>query len=329
MVKATPDQHEDYRSFVQAHEAMIDVASYINEAKRDSELLHNINVIEKSISALTMPDNTSLKDYGRLKKDGEVKVQSHELGNGTKHRQRYIFLFDKLILMSKTNSNDTYKLKELLRVADYNVQEISSSKDGGNGSSLSITGNDVVRAAGRRVMRRDSSRWSHAFLLVHVERTNVYTIYARTLEEKAKWMEAFKEAFRNTHLDDVYGGHDLHLSTYDKPTTCDVCFLLLKGLFYQGYKCSKCSRSVHEPCITRLTSSCGPLLEPPALPPRPSSMQLPTILQNGNDSIDDGKDSADELQDPIILNRCASNSSLVLAPGLPPTASAASATYSR
>ena len=231
--------------------------------------------------------------------------------------------------MSKTNSSDTYKLKELLRVADYNVQEISSSKDGGNGSGLSITGNDVVRAAGRRVMRRDSSRWSHAFLLVHVERTNVYTIFARTLEEKAKWMEAFKEAFRNAHLDDVHGGHDLHLSTYDKPTTCDVCFLLLKGLFYQGYKCSKCSRSVHEPCITRLTSSCGPLLEPPALPPRPSSMQLPTILQNGNDSIDDGKDSADELQDPIILNRCTSNSSLVLAPGLPPTASAASATYSR
>ena len=128
MVKATPDLHEDYRSFVQAHEAMIDVASYINEAKRDSELLHNINVIENSISALNMPDNTSLKDYGRLKKDGELKVQSHELGNGTKHRQRYIFLFDKLILMSKTNSNDTYKLKELLRVADYNVQEINSSK---------------------------------------------------------------------------------------------------------------------------------------------------------------------------------------------------------
>ena len=197
MVKATPDSHEDYRSFVQAHEAMIDVASYINEAKRDSELLHNINVIENSISALTMPDNTSLKDYGRLKKDGELKVQSHELGNGTKHRQRYIFLFDKLILMSKPNSNDTYKLKELLRVAgkrkevawllqtkyvpfvmffnihwknftDYNVQEINSSKE-------ILSKNNGFAASRQRVMRRDSSRWSHAFLLVHVDRTNVYT----------------------------------------------------------------------------------------------------------------------------------------------------------
>ena len=143
-------------------------------------------------------------------------------------------------------------------------------------------------------------------------------------------MEAFKEAFDNAHLNDV-NGHDLHLSTYDKPTTCDACFLLLKGLFYQGYKCTKCSRSVHEACATRLTSSCGPLLEPPALPPRPSSMQLPTILQNGNDSLDDGKDeSEDELKNPM-LNRIPSNSSLILPPVLPPMAmaSAASSNYSR
>ena len=42
MVKATNEGHEDFRSYVQAHEAMIDVAQYINEAKRDSELMHNI-----------------------------------------------------------------------------------------------------------------------------------------------------------------------------------------------------------------------------------------------------------------------------------------------
>ena len=62
---------------------------------------------------------------------------------------------------------------------------------------------------------------------------------------------------------------------------------------------------------------------------RPSSMQLPTILPNGNDSIDEGKDSADELQDSN-LNRSSSNNSLVLAPGLPSAAALASATtYSR
>ena len=75
MVKCTPEPHEDFRSYMQAHEAMIDVAEYINEAKRDSELIHNLDVIEKSIAALEMPSNSSLKDYGRLQKDGELKVR--------------------------------------------------------------------------------------------------------------------------------------------------------------------------------------------------------------------------------------------------------------
>lgn len=318
MISSTPETHEDYRSYAGAHEAMIDVAEYINEAKRDSELIHNINVIQNSITALTMPDNTSLKDYGRLKKDGELKVQSHEQGTGTKHRQRYIFLFDNLILMSKSARDDTYKLKELLRVADYQVQDLTGS-EGASSSS------EVVRTASRRVLRRDSTRWTHAFLLVHVERSNAYTIFARTAEDKAKWMEAFGEAFHNAHLSDGdHGaGHDLHMSTFDKPTTCDVCFRLLKGLFYQGYKCAKCSRAVHQNCANGL-AFCGPLQEPPALPPRPTSMQLPTV-QNG--SVDDGRDSGDE---PLVLDRQGSNSSLVLAPPLAPLFSlAASSTYSR
>ena len=151
MVNATAESHEDFRSYVQAHEAMIDVAEFINEAKRDSEVIHNISIIQNSITGLNMPDNTSLKDYGRLKKDGELKVQSHEQGTGTKHKQRYIFLFDKLILISKSTKDDSYKLKELLRVADYDVQELTPNEMSGHHQSSSA---DVVRAAGRRVMRR-------------------------------------------------------------------------------------------------------------------------------------------------------------------------------
>ena len=84
-------------------------------------------------------------------------------------------------------------------------------------------------------MRRDSSRWSHAFLLVHVKQQNVYTIFARTPEEKSKWMEAFHEAYVSNHLSEALNSnHDLHMGTFEKPQTCDVCFTLLKGLFYQG-----------------------------------------------------------------------------------------------
>ena len=155
-----------------------------------------------------------------------------------------------------------------------------------------------------------------------MERINAYTIFARTAEDKAIWMEAFKEAFAYAHLGEEHG-HDLSLTTFEKPTNCDVCFRLLKGLFYQGSKCKKCSRSIHQGCVEGLPP-CGNLLIPPSLPPRPSSMQLP-IVQNGDSLEDEDKDSADELQNSrsslvgSSLHRQGSdtsNGSLVMAPPL-------------
>jgi len=320
---------------------MIDVAEYINEAKRDSELLHNLEVIEKSIASLEMPSNSSLKDYGRLRKDGELKVQSHDSGSGNKLRTRYIFLFDKLILMSKSiGREDSYKLKELLRVSDYKVQDVLTDNNSSSNNTHSTT-SEVVRAAGRRVMRRDSSRWTHAFLLVHAEKTNCYTLFSRTIEEKRKWMEAFQETYDNAHLSqNIDSAHDLHLTTFDKPTNCAVCGRLLKGLFFQGYHCLKCSRSCHQSCASNLPfCSSSQLLEPPLIPPRPSSMQLPSIMHNGGDSLDEGRDSADELQNfecrtssGSFLPRQGSdgsNNSLVMAPPakVPPAAAITTNTF--
>ena len=91
MVKSTPETHEDYKSYQQAYETMLDVSAYINEAKRDAELMHNIREIQKSITMFSLPENMSLIDYGRLKKDGELKVQSHESGSGSKLR-KFTFL---------------------------------------------------------------------------------------------------------------------------------------------------------------------------------------------------------------------------------------------
>lgn len=52
---------------------MIDLGEYLNEAKRDSEMLDTISAIQNSITDLIMPENTQLFDYGRLLKDGEIK----------------------------------------------------------------------------------------------------------------------------------------------------------------------------------------------------------------------------------------------------------------
>ena len=66
--------HEDYSNLQSAYEAMLDVSEYINEVKRDSEQLQIINDIQASITDLPIAHGVELKDYGRLRKDAELKV---------------------------------------------------------------------------------------------------------------------------------------------------------------------------------------------------------------------------------------------------------------
>ena len=68
---------------------MVDLGQYINEVKRDSETLQIIADIQASISDLEMPENTQLKDYGRLLKDGELKMRSHD---DSRLKNRYLFV---------------------------------------------------------------------------------------------------------------------------------------------------------------------------------------------------------------------------------------------
>ncbi len=120
---------------------------------------------------------------------------------------RYIFIFDKLILMSKASRGDCYGHKESLKTEDYKVQDLSPAEAGLNTSQSS---GDMVRAAGRRVMRRDSSRWTHAFMLVHKEEHNAYTLLARTADDKQKWMECIREAIGNVNVsEEASNGHAL------------------------------------------------------------------------------------------------------------------------
>ena len=60
-----------------AHESMLDVADYINEVKRDSEHLQVIQEIQANITDMSAAGSSSssdLKFYGRMRKDGELKV---------------------------------------------------------------------------------------------------------------------------------------------------------------------------------------------------------------------------------------------------------------
>lgn len=108
LVQQTPNTHEDYHGIQQAYvllalcinymyafcfklqDCMLDVSEYINEVKRDSEQLDLIKAIQSSITDWNIQDiNMELKDYGRWRKDSELKIQSHDNPNKTK--VRYIF----------------------------------------------------------------------------------------------------------------------------------------------------------------------------------------------------------------------------------------------
>lgn len=65
VVKQTPESHPDYSAIVKSYKIMIDLGEYLNEAKRDSEMLDTINAIQNSITDLIMPENTVLYDYGK------------------------------------------------------------------------------------------------------------------------------------------------------------------------------------------------------------------------------------------------------------------------
>lgn len=73
----TFQNHDDFRGLERAKEAMVDVAQYCNEVKRDSDTLQIMHDIQESISDWVMPEDTELKDYGRLLKDGELRIKAH------------------------------------------------------------------------------------------------------------------------------------------------------------------------------------------------------------------------------------------------------------
>lgn len=238
LMKNTAEAHEDYHGLQKALQSMLDLAHYINEVKRDNETLQIIADIQSSITDVDLLQNMELKNYGRLLKDGELKIKSHDDNN--KIKNRYIFIFDRMMLMCKSTKGEQYIYKSSLALCDYKLEDAPAN----------------TRMATR-----------YCWYLVHVKYKTAYTMYAKTEEMKKKWMEAIEKAIDNINPSVAKGSdHQFEMHTFEVPTYCSDCNKLLPGIFYQGYKCSVCGVGVHKTCIA-IVRSCGA----PSLPPRPSS----------------------------------------------------------
>uniref|UniRef100_A0A667ZEB9 Vav guanine nucleotide exchange factor 2 n=1 Tax=Myripristis murdjan TaxID=586833 RepID=A0A667ZEB9_9TELE len=205
----------------EALEAMQDLAMYINEVKRDNETLKKISEFQSSIENLQV----KLEEYGRPKIDGELKVSS--IVNRTK-QDRYIFLFDKVVIVCKRKGY-SYELKEIIELQSYKMSDDPMNN-------------------------RDMKKWSYGFYLIHLQGKQGFQFFCKTEETKRKWMEQFEMAMSNIKPERATANqHNFQMHTFDKNTNCRACKMLLRGIFYQGYYCSRCGTGAHKECLEVIT----------------------------------------------------------------------------
>ncbi|XP_063067027.1 guanine nucleotide exchange factor VAV2 isoform X1 [Engraulis encrasicolus] len=210
----------------EALEAMQDLAMYINEVKRDNETLKKISEFQSSIENL----HVKLEEYGRPKIDGELKVSTAV--NRTK-QDRYIFLFDKVVIVCKRKGYN-YELKEIIELQLYKM------------SDDPMNNRDMKKSSGKM--------WSYGFYLIHLQGKQGFQFFCKTEDTKRKWMEQFEMAISNIKPERANANqHNFEMHTFEKNTNCRACKMLLRGIFYQGYFCSRCGTGAHKECLEIIT----------------------------------------------------------------------------
>uniref|UniRef100_A0A8C6T1Q1 Vav guanine nucleotide exchange factor 3 n=1 Tax=Neogobius melanostomus TaxID=47308 RepID=A0A8C6T1Q1_9GOBI len=221
LMKHTHDSM-DKSNLRKALDAMKDLAQYVNEVKRDNETLREIDQYQKSIENLNQP----LKNYGRPKGDGEVRVSSVDK---RAKQDRHIFVFDAAVIVAKRRG-DVYEMKEVIDLHLFKITNNPTSD-------------------------KESRKWSFGFYLTHNQGQNGFEFFFKTKELKKKWLERFGMAISNIRPENgTSNHHDFRMHTFDRITSCNSCHMLLRGIFYQGYQCQKCGLGAHKECLGRFGS---------------------------------------------------------------------------
>ncbi|XP_070771909.1 proto-oncogene vav-like [Enoplosus armatus] len=224
LVKHTTDP-TDKDNLRTALDAMRDLAQCVNEVKRDNEIIRQITTFQLSIENMTQ----SLALYGRPKMDGELKICSPEKKS---KQDRYAFLFDKAMFVCKKKSGETFELKEIIELQHYQIRDETTGE-------------------------KDNKKWSYLFLLLDCYGKYGYDLFFKTRELKKKWLEQFEMALSNMCPENsTANNHDFQMHCFEETTSCKACSMLLRGIFFQGYRCTRCKMAAHKECLGRVPS-CG------------------------------------------------------------------------
>ncbi|XP_077460844.1 proto-oncogene vav [Stigmatopora argus] len=224
LVKHTRDSTEK-DNLRTALDALRDLAQCVNEVKRDNEILRQITTFQLSIENMTQ----SLALFGRPKMDGELKICSTEKKS---KQERYAFLFDRAMFVCKKKSGESFELKEIIQLQHYQVRD-------------ETTGD------------KDKKKWSYLFLLLDSFGKCGYDLYFKTRELKKKWLEQFEMAQSNMCPENAAANnHDFQMHNFEETASCKACAMMLRGIFFQGYRCTRCKTAAHKECLGRLPA-CG------------------------------------------------------------------------
>uniref|UniRef100_A0AAQ5Z132 Osteoclast-stimulating factor 1 n=1 Tax=Amphiprion ocellaris TaxID=80972 RepID=A0AAQ5Z132_AMPOC len=227
LVKHTtdPTEKDNLRT---ALDAMRDLAQSVNEVKRDNEIIKQITDFQLSIVNMTQ----SLALYGRPKIDGELKICSSEK-KSKQDRCVYAFLFDKAVIICKKKSGETFELKEVIELQRYQIRdETAGQKDN------------------KKIY---THKWSYLFLLLDCYGSCGYDLFFKTREMKKKWLEQFEMAISNMCPENATANnHDFQMHCFEETTSCRACSMLLRGIFFQGYRCTRCKMAAHKECLGRV-----------------------------------------------------------------------------
>ncbi|XP_068445087.1 proto-oncogene vav-like isoform X2 [Clinocottus analis] len=224
LVKHTTDP-TDKDNLRTALDAMRDLAQCVNEVKRDNEIIRQITTFQLSIENMTQ----SLAIYGRPKIDGELKICCPEKKS---KQDRYAFLFDKAMFICKKKSGETFELKETIELQYYQIRDETTGE-------------------------KDNKKWSYLFLLLDCNGRCGYDLFFKTRELKKKWLEQFEMALSNMCPDNsTANNHDFQMHCFEETASCKACSMLLRGIFYQGYRCTRCKMAAHKECLGRVLA-CG------------------------------------------------------------------------
>jgi hypothetical protein len=185
LIEHTDPNHEEYNDLRRAREAMLDVAGFINEAARDSEHLAVINNLQENIVEW-YPTDQRLANYGRLIKDGELKIKAHD---DQRIKSRYVFIFDKCVLICKQLKVGS----ESVTVRESITGGLAQGQQFAYRHIINISEYHVDETHNRAVLSREA-RFSYSFHLVKNDNVMAYTIFVRTIELKQQLIKAINDA---------------------------------------------------------------------------------------------------------------------------------------